>query len=235
MKNKVMLITGSGTGIGYALAAKYSTSGYCSVIGCGRSRRDSNHFDSGEDYRYFQLDVSDEVAVTDMFTSIRNCEGRLDVLINNAGTGSMNAFLLMPTEKVREIYETNVIGSFLMMREAVKLMNRGGRIVNIGSAGTRMNIKGEAAYISSKAAIENLTLSVARELGHDGITVNTVAPTPIKTELLYGIPEEKIDKILEQQAIPRFAEYKDVANVVDFFLRPESDFITGQTIFLGGV
>ncbi len=230
MGNKVILITGARKGIGKKLVNHFIEKGY-KVAGCGRGIETLTHYM----YRYFRLDVSDEVAVTDMFTSIRNREGRLDVLINNAGIGSMNAFLLTPIEKVREIYETNVIGSFLMMREAAKLMKPGGRIVNIGSAGTQMNIKGEAAYLSSKAAIESLTLSVARELGREGITVNAVSPTPMDTDLIKGIPKEKIDQITDQQAIPRFAEYQDVTNVIDFFLQPESDFITGQTIFLGGV
>jgi len=226
MDKKVMLITGVTRGVGRELASHYFKQEY-RVIGCGRGEV--------EHYRYFQLDVTDEVAVADMFTSIRNREGRLDVLINNAGIGSMNAFLLTPTQKVREIYETNVIGSFLMMREAAKLMKPGGRIVNIGSAGTRMNIKGEAAYLSSKAALESLTLLAAQELGPKNITVNAVAPTPIKTDLLKGIPIEKIEALWKQQAIPRSAFHEDISNVIDFFLQPESDFITGQTIFLGGV
>jgi 3-oxoacyl-[acyl-carrier protein] reductase len=76
---------------------------------------------------------------------------------------------------------------------------------------------------------------MARELGDLGITVNAVGPTPTKTDLIKSVPKEKIDRLLEQQAVHRFGEFADITNVIDFFIRPESDFITGQVIYLGGI
>ena len=78
-------------------------------------------------------------------------------------------------------------------------------------------------------------IEVARELAEFGITVNAVGPTPVKTDLIQAIPQEKIETLLECQAIHRFGEFRDIANVIDFFIRSESDFITGQVIFLGGI
>lgn len=96
-------------------------------------------------------------------------------------------------------------------------------------------MEGEAIYAASKAAVVTLSEILARELADMGITVNDVGPTPIKTDLIASVPQEKMDALLNRQAIRRFAEFKDISNVIDFFIRPESDFITGQVIYLGGV
>ena len=98
-----------------------------------------------------------------------------------------------------------------------------------------LRLEGEAIYAASKAAVEMLTRVLARELAPWGITCNAVGPTPIETDLIRNVPREKIDRLLASQAIPRFGRVDDVANVIDFFLRPESEFVTGQVIYLGGI
>jgi 3-oxoacyl-[acyl-carrier protein] reductase len=230
--NSVILITGARKGIGRFLAEHYAARGW-TVIGCSRAASDL----SLPNYRHFCLDVSDESAVKAMFTEIRKTHGRLDVLINNAGIASMNHALLTPMKSVHEVLNTNVAGTFLFCREAAKLMQKqqNGRIVNFTTVAAPLKLEGEAIYAASKAAVLTLTQVLAREFAPFGVTVNAVGPTPVKTDLIRSVPAEKLEALLQRQAIRRFGEFRDVANVIDFFIQPESDFVTGQVIYLGGV
>lgn len=230
--DRVLLITGTRKGIGKYLAEHYLGQGN-RVIGCSRGPSSVQH----DNYRHFQLDVTDEPEVVEMFRSISNTEDRLDVLINNAGIASMNHLLLTPVKAVQNILATNFVGTFLLCREAAKVMKRRqfGRIVNFTSVATPLKLEGEAVYAASKAAVVSFTQITAKELAPFNITVNAIGPTPIQTDLIRSVPPEKIEKVIKTQPIQRLGEMKDVANVVDFFIQPASDFITGQVIYLGGV
>jgi 3-oxoacyl-[acyl-carrier protein] reductase len=185
------------------------------VIGC--SREPSDFVASG--YRHFCLDVADEQKVMELFAEVRRLYGRLDVLVNNAGIASMNHVVLTPAQTVRRIFDTNVTG----------------RIINFSTVATPLQLEGEAIYAASKAAVNSLTQILARELAPWNITVNAVGPTPVQTDLIGAVPAGKIDALLKRQAIPRFGEFRDIVNVVDFFVSAESEFVTGQVLYLGGV
>ena len=227
-----MVITGTRKGIGKYLAEYYVAKGY-RVFGC--SRGDADFELAG--YRHFCVDVCDEAGAKKMFAAIRKEHGKLHVLLNNAGIASMNHTLVTPMSTVHDILNTNVVGTFLFCREAAKMMKEDepGRIVNFATVATPLKLEGEALYAASKAAIVSLTEIMARELAPRKITVNAVGPTPIKTDLIRSVPEDKMRRLLDRQAINRFGEFRDVSNVIDFFISPESDFVTGQTVYLGGV
>jgi len=229
---RVILITGTRKGIGRFLAERYLEAG-CRVVGCSRDACDLSH----ENYRHHCLDVSDEAGVKKLFSATRGEFGELDVLINNAGIASMNHAVLTPAATIQRVLNTNVVGTFLFCREAAKLMQRKkqGRIVNFATVAVPLKLEGEAIYAASKAAVVTLTEVLAREFAPFGITVNAVGPTPVQTDLIRSVPEDKIAGLLARQAIQRFGEFRDVANVVDFFIQPASDFVTGQVLYLGGV
>ena len=232
IERPVIVITGTRKGIGRHLALHYLGRGF-RVVGCSRQPADLE--DDG--YWHHCLDVGSESAVRRLLAEVRERLGGLHVLINNAGVAAMNHALLTPMETVRSVLETNVTGTFLFCREAAKLLRLEphARIVNVTSVAVPLGLEGEAIYAASKAAVETLTRVLARELAPLGITCNAVGPTPIDTDLIRSVPRAKIDRLLACQAIPRLGQPADVANVIDFFLRPESDFITGQVIYLGGV
>jgi 3-oxoacyl-[acyl-carrier protein] reductase len=233
MLNKpVTLITGTRKGIGKYLAEHYVKNGHY-VIGCSRSAPDWIL----DDYTHIEADVSDENAVKILFREIREKYGYLDHLINNAGIASMNHFMLTPTSAVENILKTNVIGTFLFSREAAKLMvkKKYGRIINFTTVATPLKLAGEAIYAASKAAIYSMTEVLARELADYNITVNAIGPTPIETDLIRSVPAEKMEQLIARQANRRLGTFEDVSNVIDFYLRKESSFITGQNLYLGGV
>lgn len=232
MTARVMVITGASKGIGRFLAERYLDDGW-TVVGCSRSAAD--HAPTG--YRHFCLDVADERAVVEMVRTVTGEFGRIDALVNNAGIASMNHLLLTPLQTVGKVFGTNVFGTFAFCREVGKAMLRKGygRIVNFATVATPLRLEGEAVYAASKAAVESFTRVMARELGGNGITVNAVGPTPVDTDLVRGVPADKMRQLLDRQAIKRMGTMEDVSNVVDFFLRDESAFITGQVVYLGGV
>ena len=230
--DRIIIITGTRKGIGRYLAEQYLQEGDM-VYGCSRRICDIEH----PNYHHTRLDVSDEAEVVSFVRNVYKTHKRIDVLINNAGCASMNHFLLTPYDTAKKVFNTNFFGTFLMCREVAKYMvkNKSGRIVNYSTVAVALNLHGELVYSASKAAIEQLTRVLADEIGDSGITVNAVGPTPIDTDLIKNVPENKLQDLLSHQCIKRFGQFEDVKNVIDFFLKPESNFITAQTIYLGGV
>ena len=229
---KTIVITGTRKGIGKEMADHYLAEGW-QVVGCSRGEGSIEH----DHYQHFALDVSDEDAVIAMARTIKASHGKVNALLNNAGIASMNHALLTPASTVNRILQTNVVGTFLFCREMAKLMRRtkNGRIINFTTVAHPLNLEGEAIYAASKAAVESLTRILARELAELKITVNAIGPTPIETDLIRGVPQAKMDALLARQALSRMGEVRDVINAVDFYLREESDFITGQVLYLGGI
>jgi len=230
--SKVVVITGTSKGLGKYLAEFYLEKGY-RVAGCSRSSAAIEH----ADYIHHCLDVADERPVTDMVKDVARKWGKIDILINNAGTAAMNHTILTPLNVVKDVMNTNFIGTFLFSREVAKAMinQRGGRIISISTVAVPLHLEGESSYVASKSAIESFTKVLARELAPYNITVNAVGASPLMTALLENVPEEKVNKILDMMVTPRPAEFRDVSNVIDFFAKEESDFITGQILYLGGV
>ncbi|MFL6713855.1 MAG: SDR family NAD(P)-dependent oxidoreductase, partial [Sulfurifustis sp.] len=155
----------------------------------------------------------------------------------NAAEASMNHVLLTPKATLTRLYETNLAGTFVCSQEAAKLLKKSesGRIINFSSVAVPMRLEGAAAYSATKSAVVNLTEIMSKELGSYGITVNAIGPTPVLTSMTRTVPKELIDRLIDRQTIKRMGTMEDLINVVDFLVRPASSFITGQTIYLGGI
>ncbi len=231
MSDRRILITGATRGIGQSLAEHYLARG-ATVIGCGRGKASIDH----ARYLHVALDVSDEDAVNDLFSGLRDRFGSLDAIVNNAGIASMNLVALTPARVARRIMETNFLGTFLFTHGGIRLLRRSPapRIVNVTTVAVPLGLEGEAVYAASKSAVETFTRITAREVGAYGITCNAIGPSPIQTALTRNVPLEKLNRLVQRQAVPRWAEPGDVANVVDFFLSPCSGMVTGQVVYLGG-
>jgi len=232
MASRRILITGTSRGLGLALAEHYLAQGDL-VVGCARGPAPLAH----ERYTHVTADVADEAAAIEVFRLVRGSVKGLDVLINNAGVAEMNLVALTPVAAARRTLETNVLGTFLFTRQAIRLLKRSpcGRIVNMTTVAVPLRLEGEAMYAAAKSAVEIFTRVTAREVAPFGITCNAVGPSPVKTRLTESVPERQMKALLGRQAVPRWAEPADVANVVDFFLRPESGMVTGQVVYLGGL
>ncbi len=228
----VLLVTGARKGIGRFLAEHYLEKGYL-VEGCSRGTSDIKH--SG--YHHTELDVADEKGVRSMIADVTKRHGRIDVVLNNAAIASMNHVLLTPAKTANRMLEVNVTGTMLVCRDAAKVMmrRRYGRIVNFTTIVAPIALAGEAIYAASKSAVVTFTRILAFELGQWGITCNSFGATPIMTDMIKGVPQDKIDAVVNNLAIKRLGTHQDCANVCDFFIAPGSDNITGQVIYLGGI
>lgn len=226
------LVTGSSRGIGKFICEKLIVDGY-DVVGCSRNPSELKN----AHYQHIAADVSDQSSVLSLFKQIRKEHDSLSVIINNAGIASMNHCLLTTVDAFDRVLNVNLKGTFLVSREGAKLMRRHnfGRIVNLSTVAVPMSLEGESAYVASKSGVEALTKVLARELAEYGITVNALGPSPIETDLIKGVGADKIAKIVNRLALKRLGRVEDVYNVIEFFIRPASDYITGQVIYLGGI
>lgn len=231
-ERRVMLITGARKGIGRHLAEHYLKRGWL-VEGC--SRGESNIEDAN--YHHFSLDVAEEKPVRSMVADISKRHGRIDAVLNNAAIATMNHVLLTPAKTANRMLEVNVTGTMLVCRDVAKVMirRRYGRIVNFTTIVAPIALAGEAIYAASKSAVVTLTRILAFELGQWGITCNSFGATPIMTDMIKGVPKDKVDAVVNNLAIKRLGTPEDCANVCDFFISPDSDNITGQVIYLGGI
>ena len=231
-ENRVMLITGTSRGIGRYLA-EYYVKKRVQVIGCSR-RPVANEL---KNYQHFCLDVSDEPKVKQMFSEIRKTHNRLDVLINNAGAHAVNHSLLTPLKTVQDVFNTNMIATFLFCREASKLMRKNsyGRIVNISTIAVPLCSVGTSIYSASKAAMEQFSKVLAREVGSDGITVNTLGLSIVDhSGMVENLSEEAISEALGHTVFKLRLGFGDITHAIDFLISEKSKAVTKQTLYLGG-
>lgn len=231
-KVKTILISGGSQGIGLELCKYYSAKGF-QVITCSRGDRG----DLPENVIHYQVDLSVEAEILDFVGKLKGSNYKIDGLINNAAQANFNFMITTSTAGVKQMVDVNFTGLFILTREISKMMiaNRFGRVINMSSTSLPLHMPLQSVYASSKAAVEEFSLIISKELAPHNITVNILGCNPIETRLIKGIPEENINYAISRQSIPRLGQMQDVFNCIDFFLDEKSSFITGQKLYLGGV
>lgn len=234
-----VLVTGSSRGIGAAIARRLAAEGARVAVTY------SSHPESaqsvlksldGSGHICLKLNVSDEASVAAAFEAISKEFGRLDGLVNNAGITRDQILLRMKTEDFQAVLDTNLKGTFLCTRAAVKMMlkARSGSIVNITSVIGESGNPGQSNYAASKAGIEGFTKSIAQEVGSRRIRVNCVAPGFIVTEMTEALNDQQKDAILSKVPLHDLGDTEDVAAAAAFLLSSDAKYITGHTLSVNG-
>jgi 3-oxoacyl-[acyl-carrier protein] reductase len=230
--SKTVLITGSTRGVGDILTRHFLGEG-ATVIGVARGESACSH----ERYRHCRADIADAMEVQRLFASLRGDVKAIDIVVNNAAVLTSQYAMIMPAGAAQAMVNVNLLAPFLVSREAAKLMRRSksGRIVNISSMAVSLEPEGDSVYAACKAGLTTLTNILAKEFAGFGVTCNTLGITAIETDMLRQLPRDKIDAVIASLPLPRYATANDILNVVDFFASDRSDYVTAQTIYLGGV
>ena len=244
LEKKVCIITGAAQGIGHAIAERFAADGAV-VYACDMKEgtMDSWAAECGERYGtkvvpvYF--DVTDATAVKNAFMSAFKAEGRIDVLVNNAGVVFNKKIGMIMRPETELMFRVNVIAVIEMIQLVSRLMarNGGGSIVNIASVTAVLGSAGQSAYSATKGAIMSFTKSAAKELAPMGIRVNAVAPGIVKTERFAELYEESGDKIdarIQKIALGRLGTPEDVADACSFLASDRVSYISGQILGVDG-
>lgn len=237
MGKRIAIVTGASKGIGRSIVERLIDENYF-VIGVdtdiANGKKIAANY-SKDEFRFEKTDICKERRVVKLFESIESVYGRVDTLVNNAGIIRDNMIWNMPAKDFDLVMNVNLKGTWLMCREAAKIMRQqnSGRIVNIASRAWLGN-RGQSNYAASKAGVVALTRVLALELGKYNVLVNAVAPGLIDTPLTQKLEREVLDKLIEAQPTRAMGTPKDVANAVSFLLSDSTGFMTGQTIYVDG-
>lgn len=236
--NRVALVSGGSRGLGLAVVNALLAEGWRAAT---FSRRHSPEVDAiaaryPQDFLYLQGDVSEHDRLDELVTEVERRLGRLTALVNNAGMVSEALIARQPVADIARLLAVNLQGPLLLTRRAVRgmMIGGGGRIVNISSIAGVSGYKGTAAYAATKGGLDAMTRALARELGGRNITVNSVAPGYMETELVKGIDARQLAQIVRRTPLGRPGTVGDVVGVVMFLLSDAARFVSGQTIVVDG-
>jgi 3-oxoacyl-[acyl-carrier protein] reductase len=239
LSEKVALVTGGSRGIGAAIAKRLAADGASVAITYAKDAKAASAVvkaierDGGKAIA-IQADATDAKAVEAAVEKAFATFGRLDVLVNNAGTAIPKPFEEATLEEMDRVIAINVRGVFVATQAALKHMKSGGRVIMIGSAvGERVAAPGLVPYAGTKGAVKMFTQALAREIGSRGITVNNVQPGPIDTELNPAAGEWAVPQ-KAATALDRYGKVDEIAAMVAFVAGPESSYITGANLTVDG-
>lgn len=241
LNDKIAVVTGASRGIGRGIALELAKRGATVVVNYQSSASAAEEVVNaitaeGGKAMTFQADVSQEDGANALIKAAIDAYGRIDILINNAGTTRDNVIMMMGADDFDTVINTNLRSAWLCSKAAVRAMmrKRYGRIVNVSSISGIMGNGGQTNYSASKAGMIGLTKSLAREVASRSITVNAVAPGFVATDLTAGLPEDILKKINENIPLGRWATIEDVAYATAFLVSDEAAYITGHVLTVDG-
>ena len=239
MSKKTVLITGASRGIGKAILESLNNEYF--IVGTGTSESSvqsilENINSMNIEGDSFKLDLGDRDSISELTSLLDSKEIYPDILINNAGITRDNIMLRMQEDEWDNVIDVHLNGQYLLIKSFLKKMvkNKWGRIINISSTSAALGNKGQANYAAAKAGIEAMSRSLARELGSRNINVNCVAPGFIETDMTKEISEGNEDFLTSQIPLGRLGKPNEIAEVVNFLVSDQANYITGQTLHVNG-
>jgi 3-oxoacyl-[acyl-carrier protein] reductase len=240
LMHNVALVSGASRGIGKAIALQLGAEG-AFIVGTATTAEGAERIteylkEAGVAGQGVILNVADETSITSVMSQLAKDEKMPSVLVNNAGITADNLFLRMGIAQWSKVIDTNLTGVYRLIHACIRPMikARFGRIVNITSVVGMTGNPGQANYAAAKAGIMGLSKSLARELGSRGITVNSVAPGFIDTDMTRTLTPEQQAKLLEQVPLARVGTVEEVAHAVSFLVSKGAGYITGETLHVNG-
>lgn len=237
---KIALVSGGSRGLGAALVSEFSQRDY----GVATMSRATSAFidkmksgrDSAKRFHWAAVDGRDHEAVRGFVTDVAERFGRIDVLVNNAGLAREGVLPTMRADEITETVDVNLTAALILAQACSRVMLRqgGGCIINISSVNALRGHSGVAVYSATKAALDGMTRSLARELGPRKIRVNSVAPGYFESDMVKGMTSDQKDRIARRTPLGRLAAVEDVANAVLFLASDQASFITGQVLAVDG-
>ncbi|MDD9267037.1 SDR family oxidoreductase [Paenibacillus sp. GCM10023248] len=240
LSGKVAIVTGASRGIGREIAERLAGSGAKVIINFASNPVPAEEVvarikANGGEAIAVRADVSRVAEIEKLFLAALEAYGQIDILVNNAGIMVTKPLAAVTEEDYDQQFAINAKGTFFACQQALKHMNKGGRIINFSTSVAGMMFPTYSVYVGSKGAVEQFSRQLAKEFSPAGITINTVAPGPVNTELFTaGKSEQQIQAIQNLNAFGRLGEPEDIAGVVLFLASEESRWITGQTIRVNG-
>jgi 3-oxoacyl-[acyl-carrier protein] reductase len=238
LKRKVALVTGGSRGIGRAIAERLGRDGANVAITYAGNRDKAEAVvttiqSNGVQAITIQSDISNIEDTRNLFGQVLNTFGQLDIVVNNVGVSVYKPTVDMTESDFDRVFNTNAKGTFFALQEAAKHLSDGGRIISLSSGATKQSIPMGGVYAASKAAIEQFSFALSKELGHRGITVNLVSPGVTETDGLI-MPVDALNHLIQSTPLGRLGQPADIADVVAFLSSDDARWVNGQTIQVNG-